>query len=148
MHCIFILDKSRVSNVTDYLLDSSSIVQSQVVAAVIKHKLNENLDSDSTASNSSLKLSHNQINGQPLHVAVGKYNSGQLSKKLKLWTDDMLAIKSDCNLSNRTLIKIASSLKAATKDRKINKSGLKSKLTFASHSVDVFYLQSVHFCKC
>lgn len=166
MHCIFILDQttpkdlavkrccicfsafgpglphscnssSLVSNITECLFNSPSKVQSQVISTMIKHQLDEKLEDNSTASCSKLLLS--QTNGQPLPVTVGKNAIVQSSKKLRLSTDDMLTIKSDCNLSDRTVIKIASSLRVATNNRKIVECGLKEKLTSTSHSVDNFF---------
>ena len=51
----------------------------------------------------------------------------------------MLKIKSDLNLSNRGIIKVAASFRAGTKNRKAIEPGLKLKLNNTAHSVNNYF---------
>ena len=127
--------QTLVQNLSNLMLEIPEKPQTQVVSKVLKIKVKENFKGNEESS-PVLKLS--QMHGRPLPITIGITNTS-LSKNESLSTDNLLAMKTDMNLSDRDTLKLAASIRAGTKNRKAVEPGLKKKLTTKAHSIDEYF---------
>lgn len=81
-------------------------------------------------------ISLSQEKGKPMNITL---NAKPNLKRKNISADEVAKIATNCNLSSRKVLSIASDLRVATDNRKLFESGLKENLTTLNRSLDSFF---------